>query len=281
MSYNCILLVLPHANKQLPQTATIYATSSSTLFLAHLSRRLIWWAYRIGRPPSYVVVHRPHSLNIFSSETTGPIKVIFHMELLWDGGTKVCSKGPGHLTNMAAMPIYGKNLKKSSSAEPKGWWPWNLVCIIGCSSTTNFSQMMTLGWPWPILWQGQVWVPYAFVWEKGKTMDFSEGVVVYDLKLATDDRNNNKFLLTSKHCPLGAVCPLCQGYIHILNHEKNCIRDFFETCNKWPKWQDVLFDIKILISTDWYWLQNSVKFGRSEHFPILYHFGSEISCWNK
>ena len=81
-------------------------------FLAYLSRRLIWSAYRIGRPPSYVVVRRPHTLNIFSSKTTGPIKVKFHMELLWDGGTKVCSNGPGHMTKMAAMPIYGKNLKK-------------------------------------------------------------------------------------------------------------------------------------------------------------------------
>ena len=25
------------------------------------------------------------------------------------GGTKVCSNGPGHLTKMAAMPIYGQN----------------------------------------------------------------------------------------------------------------------------------------------------------------------------
>ena len=30
-------------------------------------------------------------------------------------------------------------------------------------------------------------VTYAFVWEKGKTMDFSETIVVYDLKLATHD----------------------------------------------------------------------------------------------
>ena len=29
-------------------------------------------------------------------------------------------------------------------------------------------------------------VPCAFVWEKGKTMDFSETIAVYDLKLATD-----------------------------------------------------------------------------------------------
>ena len=39
-------------------------------------------------------------------------------------------------------------------------------------------------------------VLYAFVWEKGKTMDFSETIVVYDLKLATDDRSDKKFLLT-------------------------------------------------------------------------------------
>ena len=29
----------------------------------------------------------------------------------------------GHMTNMAAMPIYGKNLKKSSSPEPIVRWP--------------------------------------------------------------------------------------------------------------------------------------------------------------
>ena len=54
-------------------------------------------------------------------------------------------------------------------------------------------------------------VPYACVWEKGKTIDFSETIVVYDLKLATDDRSDKKFLLTSKLCPLGAVCHLPQG----------------------------------------------------------------------
>ena len=55
--------------------------------------------------------------NIFSSETTGPIEAKFRMEPPWDGGTKVCSNGPGHMT---AIPIYGKNLKKSSSPETKG-----------------------------------------------------------------------------------------------------------------------------------------------------------------
>ena len=87
-------------------SAVPMSLSSSPELKAH------WWAYRIGRPPSYLVVvrRRPHSLNI-SSETTGPVKVKFHMELLWDGETKVCSNGPGHMTKMADMLIYGKNFK--------------------------------------------------------------------------------------------------------------------------------------------------------------------------
>ena len=58
--------------------------------------------------------------NIFSSETTGPIEAKFYVEPPRNVGTKVCSNGPGHMTKMAAMPIHDKNLKKSSSLEPKG-----------------------------------------------------------------------------------------------------------------------------------------------------------------
>ena len=71
-------------------------------------------------------------------------------------------------------------------------------------------------------------VPYAFVWEKGKTMDFSETIAIYDLKLATDARSDKKFLLTSKLCPLRAVRPLPWDYKHVLNHEKNCIKSDFK-----------------------------------------------------
>ena len=58
--------------------------------------------------------------NFFSLETAKPIEAKFHVEPPWDRRTKVCSNGPGHMTNMAAMLIYGKTLKKSSSLEPKG-----------------------------------------------------------------------------------------------------------------------------------------------------------------
>ena len=71
-------------------------------------------------------------------------------------------------------------------------------------------------------------VPYAFVWEKGKTVDFSATIVVYDLKLAINDRSDKKFLLTSKLCPLGGFTLLPRGCIHVLNHEKNCIKSDFK-----------------------------------------------------
>ena len=56
--------------------------------------------------------------NFISLETAKPIEVKFHVEPPWDEGTKVCSNRSGHMTNMASMPIYGKNFKKYSSLEP-------------------------------------------------------------------------------------------------------------------------------------------------------------------
>ena len=72
-------------------------------------------------------------------------------------------------------------------------------------------------------------VPYAFVWEKGmEKWIFQKLLSSSDLKLVTDDESDRKFLLTSKLCPLEAICPLPRGYIHILNHEKNCIKSDFK-----------------------------------------------------
>ena len=48
---------------------------------------------------------------VFSSDTTWPIKAKFYMEPPLEGGTKVYINGPGHMTKMSAMPMYGKNLK--------------------------------------------------------------------------------------------------------------------------------------------------------------------------
>ena len=42
----------------------------------------------------------------------------FHVEPPWEGGTKVCINGAGHMMEIAATPIYGKNLPKYSP-EPE------------------------------------------------------------------------------------------------------------------------------------------------------------------
>ena len=77
--------------------------------------------------------------NIISSETTGPIEAKFHMEPPWDGGTKICLNGPGYMTKMAPMPIYGKNLKKIFFSGTQR------LITLKLGITTKFVQMMTLG----------------------------------------------------------------------------------------------------------------------------------------
>ena len=70
------------------------------------------------------VVHRPSTIsNDFFSETAGPIVTKFHIQPPGVLRKNSCSNGLGHMTNMAAMPIYGKNLKKSFSPEPIDRWP--------------------------------------------------------------------------------------------------------------------------------------------------------------
>ena len=69
---------------------------------------LIVYPYSVGRCRRRC--RRQQCLNIFSSETALPIKAKFYVEPPWEGGTKVYINGPGHMTKMAAMPLYGKNL---------------------------------------------------------------------------------------------------------------------------------------------------------------------------
>ena len=148
------------------------------------------------------------------------------MESPWDRGTKVCSNGPGHMTKMATMLIYGKNLKKnlllrSQKANDLETWYAALGAQV-LPSLSNDDPGFTLTY---FMARSDL-VPYDFVLEKDKTMDFSETIVVYDLKLVTDDRSDENFLLTLKLCPLGAVCPLPRGYIHEPRHDKTCLCEF-------------------------------------------------------
>ena len=148
---------------------------------------------------------------------------------------KVCSNGPGHVTKMATMPIYGKTFKilllRNQKADDLETW----YAALGAQVLPSLFKWVP-GLTLTYFTARSNLVTYAFVWEKGKTMDFSETIVVYDLKLATDDWSDKKFLLASKLCPLGAVCSLPRGYIHVLIMTKlykiRLQRGFFKTCNK-------------------------------------------------
>ena len=97
---------------------------------------------------------------------------------------KIYTNEFGHMTNMAAMPIYGKNLNKSSSPEPIDRWPWNFVCSIVFASTTKFVQIITLGWPWHILRQSQIWWHRLLYGKKWKLFIFLETIAAFGLKVA-------------------------------------------------------------------------------------------------
>ena len=104
------------------------------------------------------------------------------MELLWDWGRKVCSNGPGHMTRMAARPIYGRNLKKIFSGTKRP-----ITLKLGMHhQVPGYYQVCSIDAPGLTLTYFMArsnLVPYAFVWEKGKTMDFSETIEVYDVKV--------------------------------------------------------------------------------------------------
>ena len=48
-----------------------------------------------------------------SSKATGSNVTKFLVECPWAEGMKICTNRQGHMTNMATMPIYGKNLSKN------------------------------------------------------------------------------------------------------------------------------------------------------------------------
>ena len=83
---------------------------------------------------------RPQCSNIFFSETAGQIKAKFLCGASLGRGMEICSGHLGHMTKMAAMPIYGKNHSKifSGASGPickkLGVTHQGLLSIIVCSN---------------------------------------------------------------------------------------------------------------------------------------------------
>ena len=124
-------------------------------------KAILWPCSKVTQISKLKLVFRRNSWAIWNQSS---------YESLRRMGMKIYTNDLGLMTNMAAMPIYGKNLKKSSSAEPLDQWPWNLVCSIVYTSTTKIVQIMTLGYPWSILCQGQIWLHRLLYGRKWKLL---------------------------------------------------------------------------------------------------------------
>ena len=159
------------------------------------------------------------SLNIFSSETTASIEAQFHMESPWDGGTNVYSNGPGHMTQIADMPIYGKNLKKIFFSKTKR--PMTVKLGMQHRVYSNDDPGLTV----TILRQGPIWSLMLLDGKKIKQWIFRNYCCLWFKKRATYDRSDKKFLLNQNCVPWALYAPLPWGYIHVhvFNHEKNIV----------------------------------------------------------
>ena len=59
------------------------------------------------QPKSLILESHQHIKTVFS-ETTWPIELKFHVKTPYDKLAKICTKYFGHMTKMAATPIYVK-----------------------------------------------------------------------------------------------------------------------------------------------------------------------------
>ena len=121
--------------------------------------------------------------NFFSIETARPIQAKCHVDPPWDWRTKACSNGPGHTTKMAAMPIYGKKLLKIFFTGTKRPMTFKVDMQHWVLEYYQIVQNNDSGLTLTYFMARSNLVPYAFVWEKVKTMDFSETIVVYDINV--------------------------------------------------------------------------------------------------
>ena len=101
----------------------------------------------------------------------------------WSPRMKIYSNGPDPMTKIVVMPIYGKNLKKIFFSGTERL----MTLKLGMQHRVlEYYQVLSnddTGLTLTYFTARSNLVPCVFVWEKGETMDFSETIVVYDIKV--------------------------------------------------------------------------------------------------
>ena len=147
----------------MPRLIWVFAGRTTTLLV------LSWGgSHSKGRPLSSVCMCVCQNFPTSSLKPLGRLKTNFMWSLLGIEERKFVQTVRVTWSRWPPCPYMIKTLNIFFSPEPKGLWPWNLVCGIELSSTIKFVQMMTLGWPWHILLQGQIWSLMHLYGKKGK-----------------------------------------------------------------------------------------------------------------
>ena len=185
------------------------------------------------RCPSIV---RP-PLKIFS-KTAGQSQISYGVSVGW--GNKSLFAGLGHMTKMATTPIYGKNPSKIFFSRTK--WPVScgLVCSIGALGPiivcSNDGPRLTLTY---FMTRSNL-ISYFYM---GKTVKKSFN----GRNLQQMTRVTKGLCLYKNSDPMALSAPALGLYTCLktwkITYKIRLQRYFFETCNKWAKWQGFSVDI--------------------------------------
>ena len=88
---------------------TRYVETNETMAINKFQRSRLTFALSVK--VAHLVVPSIYK-NIVFSQTIGPIELKFPVKTPYDKSAKLYTKYVGHMTKMATMPIYGKNLVK-------------------------------------------------------------------------------------------------------------------------------------------------------------------------
>ena len=171
-------------NGNLHQQWPLFCFLLSFFFLAHLSLYAHKWAYSIGRLrcPSVVVVHHRRTLSstlfkpLLLRNRLASSKSNFICSLHWMGKRKFVQTVQATWPRWPLSPYMVKTLKKSAD-DLESWYAALCARVLP-------SSFKWLSWVDLDLFCSKVkFGPLCFCMGKGKTMDFSETVVVYDIKV--------------------------------------------------------------------------------------------------
>ena len=134
-------------------------------------------------------------------------------------------------------PCTVKNLKNlllwnQKADDLESWYAWSGVRVL---------PTLLKWWPWVDLDLFYRKVKIDPLWENGKTIDFSETIVIYGSETSNSRLNWQKVSVDIKTLSPGGCMPPAWGLYTCIKSWKKLSkvrlqRDFFETCNKWVKW---------------------------------------------